>query len=230
MLIKIADYKTIRQIAEKEINISDIRRDYRIAVIDDEPFAPLKVLGNNTHKYDITQCPDPTDLAQLNDYRIILCDIKGVGMHFGSDLQGAYLIKEIRQKFPYKTIISYTGETWNQRYNEFLSQADDSVDKDAQIEEWVNKLDLAIKNATMPTMVWRKVRKHLISQGVDTYEILKLEDAFVNSINTKNEKIFRGYVNTSSLPDDLMSAPALYHPVCPALFSPVRGVGVVGLS
>jgi DNA-binding NtrC family response regulator len=203
MIFKFKDYATIKDINEKDVNISELRREFRICVIDDEEFAPMKKLTNS--RFDIMECPDPTDILQLNDYSIVLCDIKGVGMHFGSEFQGAFLIKEIRQRFPYKTIISYTGETWDQTYNEYLSQADDWIQKDAKIEEWILKLDNAIRKASKPTEIWKKVRRHLVSQDIDTYEILKLEDAFTRAITQKKASIFEKSVNASSLPTDLKS-------------------------
>lgn len=55
--------------------------------------------------------------------------------------QGAYLVKEIYKRYPFKIIIAYTGSRYDPRYNEYLKYAEYNIIKDASSEEWVEKLD-----------------------------------------------------------------------------------------
>jgi hypothetical protein len=65
------------------------RSAIKIAVIDDEPFAPQTNL--QSYGYNIKPIGDLKNLKEVAEYHIVLCDIMGVGRHFDSNLQGASL-------------------------------------------------------------------------------------------------------------------------------------------
>jgi len=71
------------------------REKYRIAIIDDQNFTLIKSIEQ--HGFDITHFFDVENISDLKRYDIIISDIQGVGKKFGSEYEGGYLIKEIRE-------------------------------------------------------------------------------------------------------------------------------------
>lgn len=153
------------------------RRSVKIAIVDNEDFPLLSILER--HKFDIDKFNDIENIECLAGYDIILCDIHGVGVKFNETFQGAYLVKEIYKKFPFKVIISYTGNQYDPRYNNYLKYAEYNIKKDASSEEWVEKLDSALELAHNPEHRWNRIKKYLLSKGVPLFELALLEDDFV---------------------------------------------------
>ena len=118
----------------------------------------------------------------LGEYDIIICDIHGVGEAFSKEFQGAYLVKEIYKQYPFKIIISYTGITYDARYNEYLKHAEFSLKKDVSSEDFVEKLDAAISLIQDPVHRWNKIKNYLVENDVPTYEIALIEDDFVRRL------------------------------------------------
>ncbi len=156
------------------------------------------------HKFDIDKFDDIENIESLNAYDIILCDIQGVGTKFNTSYQGAYLVKEIYKRYPFKIIIAYTGSRYEPRYNEFLKYAEYNIPKDASSEEWVEKLDSALELASDPEHRWNRVRRYLLNKGVSLFELTLLEDDFVCRYLEK--KSFENFPNSKiskSLDDNI---------------------------
>lgn len=178
------------------------RKDVKIAVIDNESFPMIDILQR--HKFDIDKFDDIENIESLNAYDIILCDIQGVGTKFNTSYQGAYLVKEIYKRYPFKIIIAYTGSRYEPRYNEFLKYAEYNIPKDASSEEWVEKLDSALELASDPENRWNRVRRYLLNKGVSLFELTLLEDDFVCRYLEK--KSFENFPNSKiskSLDDNI---------------------------
>lgn len=79
----------------------------KIAIIDDEEIAGLKNL--KSYGYNIVVFNDIDRATDIEEYDIILCDVMGVGLNFSSESQGAELIREIKNNFPSKYVLAYTG-------------------------------------------------------------------------------------------------------------------------
>lgn len=139
--------------------ISDIERDQRysavqtndvtrrglvpIGVIDDEAFPPQPTLQNNG--YNINVLGDIKKISEVEPFNIILCDLQGVGRHLDERNQGAYLIDEIKRNHPEKFVIAYTGGTSDSSIALKAAEvADFFLRKDADIQEWRDKLDRII--------------------------------------------------------------------------------------
>jgi DNA-binding NarL/FixJ family response regulator len=167
----------------KDLNIPSLklktieRRKIPIMIIDDEPFTYLEHI--KTHRFDIEYFEDINSIESAEAYEIILCDIQGVGKKFKSKFQGAHVIAELRKKYPFKTIIAYTGYTHDPTFNRFFALADFSVKKDIDGDEWIDKLDLAIEIASDPKNKWIKVRDFLLEHNVPLFDIMKLENEYV---------------------------------------------------
>lgn len=168
----------------KDLNIPSLRlrsiqrKQVPILIIDDEEFEYFDHLKN--HRFDVEYFPDILSIESAENYEIILCDIQGVGKKFKSKFEGAHVISELRKKYPFKTIIAYTGYTHDPTFNRFFTMADFSVKKDIDGDEWVDKLDQAIKIATDPKNKWVKVRNYLLENGVSLFDITKLENEYVS--------------------------------------------------
>lgn len=165
-------------------NLQDIksrRAAIRIAIIDDQPFLPHMIL--ETYGYKVAQIGDLKNVEEVKDYHLILCDVMGVGRHFGAKAQGATLIAEIKKVYPEKIVIAYTGgAAGDPAVQTATERADALIRKDVDGEEWAAKLDDLGVAAIDPHIIWQKVRARLIDLDVDTKDILLLEDAFVRSV------------------------------------------------
>lgn len=183
------------------------RSSVPIAVIDDQPFAPQTNL--QSYGYNISQIGDIKSLNEVAKYPLILCDIMGVGRHFDSKLQGASLISEIKKGFPEKIVIAYTGAGLNERAVKMAGERSDRIiKKDIDMDEWVDVLDAATREAVDPYIVWNKVRARFIEMGVDTKDMLRLEDGYVRSILNR-DLTFSDIKAASNSPDIRQDARAI---------------------
>jgi DNA-binding response OmpR family regulator len=156
-------------------------------VIDDQPFAPEHNLKNN--QFQIDTYTDIHKVDQVTDYPIILCDLQGVGLQLASDMQGAYLIEEIKRNYPEKAVIAFTGGSANSNISRRAElAADDYLRKDASIEDWRDVLDKHIRNLSDPVYVWQQLRVRLVKSEIAPLELMKLEHAYVSTIKNGAQK------------------------------------------
>lgn len=162
-----------------------IRSSVKIAIIDDEKF---KAHGNlTTYGYEIREIPDIRNLDEIHEFDVVLCDLMGVGNNFDHSIGGASIIREIKENYPTKYVIAYTGARANSaEANAAKEYADDFLKKDAEITKWVERLDDAIDIASNPYERWLLTRQGLIDEEVDIRRIIELEDAYVASIKSRD--------------------------------------------
>jgi hypothetical protein len=166
--------------------IKSRRAAVRIAVVDDEPFAPQANL--QSYGYVISPIGDIKNLDEVSGFHMVLCDVMGVGRHFDTKLQGASLIGEIKNAYPEKIVVAYTGAALNDRAARLASErADRTIKKDVDVEEWTAHLDDLAKEAVDPFVIWNKVRARFVQLNVDTKDILVIEDAYVRAILQKDD-------------------------------------------
>nr|DAQ92339.1 MAG TPA: DNA-binding response regulator [Caudoviricetes sp.] len=171
----------ISDLKKPSLKITPIERnDIKIGVVDNEPFEKMEILRQ--HQFNIQECGNISSIDSLLAFDIILCDIQGVGLKFNKTFQGAYLIKEIYKKYPFKVIIVYSGKLFDARYNDYLKYAEFSIKKDASSEEWVDKLDKALELINNPENRWIRLRDYLLSRGVSLFDLTLLEDDYVTRI------------------------------------------------
>ena len=172
---------SIKDLDVPSLKLKNIERiNIPILIIDDNEFEFLQHLKN--HRFDITYFEDIPSIESAKEYEIILCDINGVGKKFKSKYEGAHVIAEIHKKYPFKTLIAYTGHTHDPSFNRFFKLADFKYKKDIDGDEWVEKLDQAIDLTTNPQKKWTKLRDFLIANDVSMFEIVKLENEYVKGI------------------------------------------------
>lgn len=156
----------------------------------------------------IDEIGDLKNTNEVVEYNIVLCDIMGVGRYFDTSIQGASIISEIKNTYPAKVVIAYTGAMLNQAAaKQANKRADAILKKDADIEEWIELLDKYIDQVLNPYIVWNKIRYRLFELDVDTKSILEFEDGFVRSILNSDAKMnaYVESVNSSMIGKDVKS-------------------------
>ena len=171
----------LSSIGQEAIDMAQAKLRVEIAVLDDNPFAPKEALVS--HKFRVTELgPDIRSLDQVATYPIIVCDVAGVGRAFGSNAGGAHLVKEIRKAYPDKFLIGYTGQTHSIATTNALAAADKRMAKDESIEAWVQNLEEGINEVMNPRNRWVRMRRALLERGVELFDVLQLEQAFIKSV------------------------------------------------
>ena len=175
---------TIKDLNTPSRKIKSASRDrFKIAIIDDEDFVFLEELRKSG--FDIRKYDDALDLQMFDSYPIIICDIKGVGKDFKSPMGGAFLIRELKKKYPLKAYAAYTGSTYDISINNYLEGVS-IIKKDIEIDDWCIEIDNLIRNISDPKEVWLKIRDILLKEEVDLISIANIEDEYVDIILNKN--------------------------------------------
>jgi len=170
-----------------ESDIRKIRAAQKILVIDDQDFLYKQQLVEN-YDFRITKLDDLENSSHANEYNIVLCDIDGVGKKIGGEKgSGGDIIKELRKSYPLKTILAYSGHSYSARYNKYFELADKVVEKDIELDEWVELLDNYCEEIINPVLQWKKTRNHLLECNLRLEIILELEDLFVKSYKDRNK-------------------------------------------
>ncbi|WP_308764960.1 hypothetical protein [uncultured Bacteroides sp.] len=164
--------------------ISSVPRNrFKIAIIDDEEFIYQDELRKSG--FDITKYDDALDLQMLDSYPIIICDINGVGKNFKSPMGGAFLIRELKKRYPLKAYAAYTGSTYDISINTYLEGVS-IIKKDIDIDDWCIEIDSLIKKISDPKETWSKIRDILIKEEVPLLSLSKLEHEYVDILLNKN--------------------------------------------
>lgn len=204
-------YFITRQIADlnsdtilKETNLSTLKRNTDILVIDDDDFTYLDALEHN--EFRMTHRTDIQSLTDVAGYDMILCDIRGVGKYFQSGYEGAYLVKQLKEKYPNKIIIAYTAESYNPKYEDYLKYADAIVQKGTTLEDWDALLSQLIRDLANPVKQWEKTRKALFDAHVSTISVAEYENQFVKAVQKGNfESIKKLYSKKNDSISEVMS-------------------------
>lgn len=162
-----------------ELDIRKIRSTQKILVIDDHAFAYKDFLVEK-YEFKITKKDDISDISSVSEYGIILCDMDGVGQGIGGK-SGGDIITEIRKSYPLKQIVAYTGHKFKASYNRYFKISDRVVEKDIELDEWVELLDGLVKEIVDPIEQWKKTRTLLFDLNISTATVVNLEHMYVNS-------------------------------------------------
>lgn len=180
-----------------------LKRWIEIAVLDDEPFIRTEAL--RTHGFRITELGgDIKSIEQIAMYPIVVCDIRGVGKSFGSRYEGAHVISEIKKSYPDKYLIAYTGMSHDITYNTQLVSADAAATKDAPVDYWTQLLELGLTKVGDPKQRWIRFRSTLLERGVELFDVLELEQAFIKSITRRNSGLLIDKAKRIRIPGEMM--------------------------
>jgi len=181
--------KKIYKLSEIKVlntSIQKLKKEIKIAVIDDQDFPPTNNLKNLG--FNIIPFKDISALEQVKEYPVIICDIKGIGKDFGGKYEGAFVISELRKSYPDKYIISYSTSSYDLDISSFIQKSDVIASKGATIEEWSSILEKAIKDTSNASIRWKKTRESLLNNDIELSDLLDLEQKYILSINnSKNE-------------------------------------------
>lgn len=184
MLFRFRKFHVINELSLSTQTFKPAQRgEFKIAIVDDEVFLYLDQLRRLG--FNITTYKDVTDLNMLYSYDVIISDIKGVGKDFNSEFEGAFLLRELKKKYPYKGFAAYTGSAFDIRINTFLVDIQ-IIKKDITIDEWCNAIDSLIRNISDPKTVWNRIRKDLLDKEVSLLDLERLEDEFVDRVLNRN--------------------------------------------
>lgn len=120
---------------------ADIKAKTHILFVDDEDFTVVKLLKNagwtNTKlKRKISNIDD----AIIIDAHIIFVDIVGVCGDLFKD-EGLGLARALKEKYPDKKIIIYSGENQGDRFDRTLRMVDECLSKNAEFYQFLSLVD-----------------------------------------------------------------------------------------
>ena len=176
-------YEKFHELSELKTAKLALKKNYReeikILIVDDEEFLYYNELRNA--KFNITKVDDIQDPLSAALYPIVICDIKGVGKKFGSKKEGAYVIEELKKRYPFKQYAIYSG-SMNQFGLMTFPQGVYPINKDISVEEWAKNFDEMIRKVADPSEVWRTIRNYLMTEEVSLLSILRLESEYVDTV------------------------------------------------
>lgn len=162
------------------------RNNIKIAIIDDMEVPYLESLRKSG--YNIRHYKDIEDFDMLKAYSVIVCDIKGVGKHFGSKLEGAYIIKEVRKLYPEKYIIAMSSAVYKINVAKVIGVADDKIVRDTDLDRVSNSIDSAVNTMRSNRLRWLRLRDNLMNtHSVDLYDIWLIEQDFIAAMLKKDK-------------------------------------------
>lgn len=187
----------------KKRSKKELCRIIDILVIDDEDFILLEDLRK--HEFNIEYKNDISSLKDVEPYHIILCDLHGVGKFLGSNNEGAYLVNQIKEKYPTKIVVAYTGDATTASAQKYLQTADFVVSKGTPIEDWASILVESIQNLVNPIYIWKRIAIEMMKNEVPTREIAIIESRYVESIKAKKVKTLSDLIeNKNSVIKELL--------------------------
>ena len=157
--------------ANNAFSLIDIKSKIRILIIDDEEFVYKEALREEN--YNIKCIYNIDDLCAVSEYPIVICDIKGVGTNFSKEKEGAYVVSELKKKYPFKQIAVYSGLDYKL---DSLNDLDGiiRVKKDVSIDTWRESLNELIRRASDPKENWKTIRNFLLNNDVSIKDVLIL--------------------------------------------------------
>lgn len=184
-----SNYKTIDDLPSNSItSISEKKKieETKILIIDDDELKLEKTLRRIG--YNVIWKKDVDVLSDVEDYPIIICDYKGVGLKFDSEFEGLNLSMLIKEKYPEKIIYLLSAADFNPRANKYIKYIDELVYKGEEdkiieyIKDDCNKL-------FDPKERWIQYKKILKNKGIKEKDIFRLEDLYVRSFIEKKDML-----------------------------------------
>jgi len=203
MFFYIGHPKTLNELDDAPAFASSLRRHLRIAVIDDEQFDNSLRLAIEAHGFKLDEIGDIASIDIVQSYHIVICDVKNVGKHFGSPNEGAYLLSEIRRRFPDKYLILHTSHSLDALFHEAERMADKWLRKNTNAETWARVLDNAAIIMLTAKQRWIRMRSYLIkSASVDLLTVLNLEQRYIEAVLSKSDSKINSLSTT--VPDNAL--------------------------
>lgn len=177
----IADLNT----PENALSAIDVRQRIPILLIDDEGFSYKEQLMNEN--YNLKCLTRIDDLNAVAAYPIVICDIRGVGTNFDKEKEGAFVVRELKKKYPFKQYAVYSGSLYSLESFEDDLKGIERIKKDPDIEMWRTYFDELIRRVIDPKENWKTIRDYLIKKDVPLKDIALLESNYVDILNNRPE-------------------------------------------
>lgn len=180
-------YKTIDDLPANMIaNISEKKKieETKILIIDDDELELEKTLRRIG--YNVTWKKDIDVLDDVENYSIIICDYKGVGLKFNSEFEGLNLSMLIKEKYPDKIIYLLSAADFNPRANKYIKFIDELVYKGEE-EKIIEYLREDCNKLFDPRERWMHYKELLKTRGIKEKDIFRLEDLYVRSLLEKKD-------------------------------------------
>ena len=180
-------YKTIDDLPANIIaNISEKKKieETKILIIDDDELELEKTLRRIG--YNVTWKIDIDVLDDVENYSIIICDYKGVGLKFNSEFEGLNLSMLIKEKYPDKIIYLLSAADFNPRANNYIKFIDELVYKGEE-EKIIEYIREDCNKLFDPRERWIHYKELLKTKGIKEKDIFRLEDLYVRSLLEKKD-------------------------------------------
>lgn len=177
--------KKLSDIDRDPYSLAQLKEKYVVLIIDDKQFDVVETLRNNGFRVDHWR--DIEDISSVEKYPIVACDVSGIGekLRPGSRSGGIHVLNEIKKHYPDKYLIQYS--TRSQDLDENLTKADLIYPKDTGIDAWQRDVEQSFRELGNPKKRWLRIRKKLSDEGVDAYEIFRIEQAYIKEITGGEE-------------------------------------------
>lgn len=176
-------------------DINEIKRGCRILFIDDQKFDIVERLKNQEGWRNTTRIKDLESISQteLTDAHIILIDVQGVGRKMQCPDEGLGLIVAIKQKYPQKKVIMYSGESQGkiETFHEAWNLADYKLKKTSTQYEFNNIIEKLAKETFCLGNCIHRIKTILYNE----YAISMNEQEIEKKLN----KLFTKGVNEDSI-------------------------------
>lgn len=173
-IYKLSDLNTTK----RAFDSLSARSKIPVLLIDDEGFTYLDELRNE--KFNITSIRDIEDYNAVEAYPVVICDIKGVGHKFNKEKEGAYVVRELKKRYPFKQFAVYSaGADYNVESMNDL-EGIKRIKKDVGMDMWCTYIDEMIRLASDPIEIWKTIRDFLLNKDVPIKDVMFLEDNYVD--------------------------------------------------
>lgn len=181
------NYKTINDLPPNVlVDLSDKKmiESTKILIIDDDELEIKNTLSRIGYKVVWKQ--DIDVLSDVEDYPIIICDNKGVGLNFSSEFEGLNLIKIIKEKYPDKIVYLLSAADINPKANTYIKYADEMVYKGEE-DKLIEYIKQDLNKLFNPKDRWLQYKNILKKKGISEKEIFRLENLYVESFLQKKD-------------------------------------------
>lgn len=175
--------------ARRAFDSLSVRSKIPVLIIDDEGFTYLNELRNE--QFNITALNDIEDYNAAEVYPVVICDIKGVGHRFNQEKEGAYVVRELKKRYPFKQFAVYSAGTDYKLDSMNDLEGVKRIKKDVDMYMWCSYIDEMIRLVSDPIEIWKNIRNFLFLKDVSTKEVMLLEDNFVDIYINRPQDMIR---------------------------------------
>ena len=168
-----------------------------VLIIDDDEFTYLNELRNE--KFNITSIKDIEDYNAVEAYPVVICDIKGVGHKFNKEKEGAYVVREMKKRYPFKQFAVYSAGADYKVESMNDLEGIKRIKKDVDMDMWCSYIDEMIRLASDPIEIWKTIRNFLLNKDVPIKDVMLLEDNYVDIYINRPQEMC-GFPNSKKYP------------------------------